>query len=529
MADIAILNVSKKYKQSIGKLTCLNNEVDVCAPYDITNCSDEQVMGSGFFIKSSDLYLPKSMAKNRYLITNAHVVEGVTHRRIQISFPHLGDTKLWGKVMLACRSLDFSIVEVTAENNTHLQREIGQSFAEVFKTIPFVKVSAKPVNTSKELAKSIIAMGYPLDSHDCHISTGKISGKHECYLQVNCSINSGNSGGALFNEEGICIGINAASFEGSEGVTLAVEWAHVSTMLKHYWSQSPEDYVVYPPMLGIITKKLIDSYANTKLRDTTIKGALVSHLFPNTPLSKVKVGDVVMAIGDHHYEFDIDRSGNVTVPFQHDKVKFYSLNVLLLLDPSTCFVRVYSNNRQKTCSFKLTAINDIVKRVMPALENIPCCAFGGMIVTQLTKNHMESLESGDDLDPHIINFFTKTHGSKKAIVASNFHIPCSILEQGYNVKKLTIIQSIDNQKVQDVDTFKAIAEEAILNYSRNKCKKTRYLEMKLQDETVIVDLELVCQTEPLLEMCPNYPKQLSVLAVLKNPPEPARKRRKRHA
>jgi len=530
MADIAILNVSKKYKQAIGKLTCLNNEVDVNCPYDLQNSSDEQVMGSGFFIKSINIYNDKTMAKtkakNRYLITNAHVVEGVSHRRIQISFPHLGDTQLWGQLILACRPLDFAIVEVTAENNTHLEREIGQSFAEVFKTIPFVKICSKPVNTSTELAKNIIAMGYPLDSHDCHISTGKISGKHECYLQVNASINSGNSGGALFNEEGVCIGINAASFEGSEGVTLAVEFSHVSAMLKHYWRQTPDHFVIYPPSLGVVTKKLIDSYANTKLRDTTVKGSLVTHTFPNSPLSKVKVGDVIMAIGDHKHEFDIDRSGNVTIPYQHDKVKFFSLNVLLLLDPSTCFVRVYSNNRRRTHSFKMTALDNIVKQVMPALETVDCTVFGGLVLTNLTKNHMDSLEDGD-IDPHIINFFTATHGSSPAVVISSFHIPCSVLQQGYNVKKLTIVKKFNGVEIKTVEKFRSLAKEAVLSYNDKKNNKTRYVEMELQHQTVIIDLELMFQTEPLLAMCPNYPQKLSILSVL-DEEQPLRKKRKRN-
>ena len=99
MCDSAILSVSKNYKKSVGKLTCLNNEIDPNEPFTINNSSDEQVTGSGVFIRVKDLYLPKKMAKNRYLVTNAHVVEGASTRRINISFPHLGDTTLWGNVI----------------------------------------------------------------------------------------------------------------------------------------------------------------------------------------------------------------------------------------------------------------------------------------------------------------------------------------------------------------------------------------------------------------------------------------------
>jgi len=511
MSDSAILSVSKNYKKSVGKLTCLNNEIDANEPFSILNGSDEQVTGSGFFIRCKDLYLPKKMAKNRYLITNAHVVEGCSTRRINISFPHLGDTTLWGHVIVACRSLDFAIVEVSSENNTHLEREIGQTFADIFKTIPYVKVSSKPVNTNMELAKSVIAIGYPHDSHDCHISSGKLSGKHEHYLQVNASINGGNSGGPLFDEHGVCIGICAASFEDSEGITLAIEWHNVNKMLKHYWNQNdPSTFVIDPPSLGIIGTKLIDAYAVTKLRDTTIKGALVTQSFSNGPLTQVKEGDVIMGIGDHKHEYDIDRSGNITIPYQHDKVKYYSLSLLMLLDPDTCFVRVYSKGRRKTYNFKLTQLQNTVRRLMPALEPIACVALGGMIITQLTKNHMENLEDAD-IDPNIINFFTKTHGGEPAIVISNFHVPCSVLQQGYNIKRLTIIKKIARKKVNTIDKFKTIVKKLVEAYVDNPCTKTRYIDMETTNEKIIIDLELMLKIEPLLSMCPNYPQDLSIL------------------
>ena len=150
---------------------------------------------------------------------------------------------------------------------------------------------------------------------------------------------------------------------------------------------------------------------------------------------------------------------------------------------------------------------------MPALESISCIAFGGMIITQLTKNHMENLEDAD-IDPNIINFFTRTHGGEPAIVISSFHVPCSVLQQGYEIKKLTIIKKISRKKVTTVKKFKEIVGVLIDAYINNKCKKTRYIEMETTNEKIIIDLELMIKIEPLLLMCPNYPKKLSVLNML---------------
>jgi len=500
--------VSKNYKRSVGKITCLNNEVDPNEPFSLSNDSNEEVMGSGFFVRTSSIYLGREKACNRYMITNAHVIEGCSTKRINISFPHLGNAVIWGNVILACKALDFAIVEVTAEQNTHLEKDLGSTFTEVFKTVPFVKCNSNPVNTNTEIAQDVLAIGYPLDSNDSHISAGVISGKHEHYLQINGSINSGNSGGPLFDSSGVCIGINAASFESSEGITLAIEWHHVTKMLKHYWDGS---LVAYPPSLGILTKRLIDAYAVMQLKDENIKGVLVDAVHTENVFgTKLKKKDVIMSIGDERYEFDIDRSGNVNVPYQHDKQKFYSLNILMLLEPDSCFVRVYTNGKRKTINFKLRSILKRVKNVMPSLEPIPCFTCGGLIFTQLTRNHMEDVT--DDIDPNVVNFFTETHGSQEAVVISSYCLPCSLFEQGYSIKKLTIVKAVDDKKVTNVKTLKSIFEKCLEKYEKQPTKKKcRYIKLQTQSEIMWMDIKKFYQTEDLLTSTPAYPASYSLI------------------
>ena len=502
----------------------MNNEIDPCEPYNLNNDSNEQVTGSGFFVRPSALYLPREFSHKRFLLTNAHVVEGSSTRRINISFPHLGNTVIWGTVILACRSLDFAVVEVVAENNLHMEKELGQSFNEVFKTIPFVKMSSNPVNTCTTLATDVLAIGYPLDSSDAHISTGCISGKHEHYLQINGSINSGNSGGPLFDTSGTCIGINAASFEESEGITLAVEWSHVITMLRDYWDQ--KEVVIYPPSLGLVTKKLIDSYAKTKLVNAdNIKGVLVKKILESNSFTKhlkrLKEGDVIMSIGDHKYEWDLDRSGNVSIPFQHDKVKFDSLNVLMLLDRKSTFIRVFSNGKRKTYIFELQTLKDMVRYVMPSIENIPYFTFGGLVFTQLTRNHLD--EVPEEVDPHIVNFLSTTNGAQEAVVISSYHIPCCLLEQGYSIKKLSIVEAFNNTKIRKIKTLRTSLSNAYKKYKLDpENKKKRFVNMKTSSDNFIIDLNYVTVTEMLLTMTPSYPESICELDTT-----PTGKKRKR--
>lgn len=509
MSKEQIIKVSKNYKRSVGKITCLNNEVDPNEPFCLSNEANEEVMGSGFFVRCTSLYLNRELSHNRYMVTNAHVIEGCSTKRISINFPHLGTVNIWGTVILACKALDFAIIEVVEEQNEHLEKEIGKNFTEVFATIPYVKMSSKPVNTNTEIAQDILAIGFPLDSNDSHISAGVISGKHEHYLQINGSINSGNSGGPLFDASGNCIGICAASFQDSDGITLAIEFHAVAQMLEHYWDKT--SLVAYPPSLGIMTKKLIDSYAVTQLKDETIKGALVSEVFEeNCFRNQLKKGDVLLSIGDQSYEFSIDRAGNVNVPYQHDKVQFNSLNVLMLLDAQTTFVRVYSKGKRKTVIFKMKALNNRVQNVMPSLEPIACFTCGGLIFTQLTRNHME--EVPEDVDPNVVNFFTQTRGSKQAVVISSYCLPCSVIEQGYNIKKLTIVKSINKKKITTVEELKTKLLECLNKFEKFPNKITcRYIRMETQSETWYVDVAKFYETEKLLNSTPAYPREYSLI------------------
>lgn len=249
------------------------------------------------------------------------------------------------------------------------------------------------------------------------------------------------------------------------------------------------------------------------MKDENVKGCLVSKVFPQSCFKKsVKDGDIIMSIGDDANEFEVDRAGNVNVPYQNDKVKWFSLNVLMLLNPDTCFVRVYSKNRRKTVNFTLQTVENMVRYVMPSLETIPCFLFGGLVLTQLTRNHMEDVP--DDVDPNVISFFTKTQGSQESVVISSYFIPCALVEQGYNIKKLSIVQKFNKRKVTNVEQMKQMCAEAMERYLEDReSKKTKFVELETNSSKYIMDLEEVLKTEILLRMTPSYPTQYSIVSI----------------
>ena len=139
-----ILKISKLYKNAVAKLTALNNEVDVAEPFTLTNECNEEVCGSGFFIKCTDLYLPREMSHKRYLISNAHVIEGSSTKRISISFPHLGDTILYGKVILACKGWILLLWKLLLRQITTLKKNL-ENLSSSFQNNSFCKNVCKTI------------------------------------------------------------------------------------------------------------------------------------------------------------------------------------------------------------------------------------------------------------------------------------------------------------------------------------------------------------------------------------------------
>jgi hypothetical protein len=250
-------------------------------------------------------------------------------------------------------------------------------------------------------------------------------------------------------------------------------------------------------------------------KENNVKGALVSKVFATSELSKLglKKGSVITSIGDACNEFDIDRNGLVNLKHQLDKVPFQSLNVLLLLDPDSTFIRVYNGCRKKTLAFTLAVQQDILRNCMPVLEPIPCAVFGGIVFCQFFNNHIEEIED-ETLDPGIVQFLSESKGSESTVVITAFRLPSAILQQGYSLRKLTVLKKVNKKVVKTIDALKATLEKAIRKYIKDN--KSRYVELEIgasSVEIIYADLDLVFSLEPQLYCTPGYKRECSVITI----------------
>ena len=222
-------------------------------------------LGSGFIIDEKGI-----------IVTNNHVIEGAEDIVVQVN----GEKKFNAKVIGADPLSDIAVLQI----------ETKEKFTPV-----------KFGNSDKaRIGDWVIAIGNPFGLGGT-VTSGIISARnrsiglsrYEDYIQTDASINSGNSGGPLFDMKGDVIGINTAILgrSGNVGIGLSIP----STSAKIVIAQLIEFGETKSGWFGVriqdVTKEIADIEKLNKPR-----GALVASVAQNSPSEKagVKAGDIIL-------------------------------------------------------------------------------------------------------------------------------------------------------------------------------------------------------------------------------------------
>ena len=155
--------------------------------YPIT--STQTASGSGF-----------AVATNGYIVTNYHVVENSNTISVSLYNGESYDAKLVGYE----ESMDLAVLKIEKDD-----------------LVPVVLGNSDYLN----VGETVVAIGNPLGELTFSLTKGAVSAKDRevsvsstlrmNLIQTDCAINSGNSGGALFNMYGEVVGITNAKYSSS--------------------------------------------------------------------------------------------------------------------------------------------------------------------------------------------------------------------------------------------------------------------------------------------------------------------------
>lgn len=219
-------------------------------------------------------------AKNGYIVTNAHVIEGAVKIIVTLKDKRQFYAKLMGKDLKA----DVAVIRIKPERLTSMR--IANS--KRLRVGDFVVAIGNPYGLGQSVTSGIIsALG----------RTGLGIEDYEDFIQTDAPINPGNSGGALVNLRGELVGINTAILGGRNGGNVGISFAIPSSMIINIKDQLVKNGRVERGQLGIEIQDVQPTMVKTfKLTDG--QGALIAAVLSDSPADRagIRTGDVITRV-----------------------------------------------------------------------------------------------------------------------------------------------------------------------------------------------------------------------------------------
>ena len=222
-------------------------------------------LGSGFIIDEKGI-----------VVTNNHVIQDADDIIVRVN----GDQEFKANVLGADPLMDIAVLQLETDEK-------------------FIPVAFGDSDRAR-IGDWVLAIGNPFGLGGT-VTAGIISARnrsiglsrYEDFIQTDASINSGNSGGPLFDMEGNVIGINTAILgrNGSIGIGFSIPSNSAQIVIK----QLIEFGETKRGWLGVRIQDVTNEIAEIENLDEP-RGALVASVAPNSPSEKagVKAGDIIL-------------------------------------------------------------------------------------------------------------------------------------------------------------------------------------------------------------------------------------------
>ena len=346
--------------------------------------------GSGFII-----------SPDGYILTNTHVIKGMTNIKVTLNDKRQYPAKLIGQD----EKSDVALLKIEAKN------------------LPTVKIGNPDELRSGEW---VAAIGAPFGFENS-VTSGIVSAKNRTlpddgympFIQTDVAINPGNSGGPLFNLKGQVVGINSQIYSRSGGF-MGISFAIPINVAMNVADQLKATGKVERGQLGVVIQEVSYDLAKTFGLDKAT-GALVAKVLAGSPAERggLKVGDIIRSVNGNEVRSSSD----------------LPMTISSLKPNQTVKLGVWRKGQMLDVEIKLGTQNDIA-----------------------TKSERQSSDRGDNVDD-----FQFAAAGLTLIVNSNGNIVVSNVKgiaANAGLRRGDILLEVAGKEVHSQEEFNAAIESA---------------------------------------------------------------------
>lgn len=384
------------------------------------------------FLENTPFYNENKM----FFVTNFHVCDDADHREVYLRTAAMGKSMFTAFVEAVVPKLDVAILSIK-KKDTHTKWFLPNAPDTYLDTLREASLWPKRVSSK---TRKVSTIGFPQGLEN-QVSSGWLAGRgseEDDMLQLNLSLNSGNSGGPLFDTKGNVIGICTATLGESEAISFAVPAYSVINYFKRFYKQPYGRF----PQWGFTLLPMTEAYQ--KVHNISGCGAVVKDIHPASSANFLKVGDVIHSIGGH----DLDMFGLMKDETRGSKITIHNTEFIMSLDDADI---VYSRKECKR-TMKLMPAPIAFKVAENYKEWCPrkVVEFGPFVFQNLSINIMTSDCMSTGKNMKLLEIVKKTK----------------------SMEEIVIISKIDpNSYIASIETPEAYDQVISINRTKIKCMK----------------------------------------------------------
>lgn len=431
-------------RNSILQANVICSELDDQDPRKIVDV--EEYTGTCFKVNPSFIkHLPFFKEEDSYFLTNFHVCDDANNRTVYMRTASMGKSMFTSYVEAVVPKLDVAVLSIGPDTE-HEKWFSEDDPNDILQNMGTLDLYQKRI-TSKTRKVSTIGFPHGLENQ---LSSGWLAGRgsdDEDMLELNMSLNSGNSGGPIFDNKNRIIGVCCSTLNCAEAISFAVPSYCVVKYFQNFYTGPYGRF----PSFGISLLPLTPAYKESH-RISGI-GAVVNTVHPLSVYhSKIKPGDVIHSINGKQ----LDCFGLMKDDTRGSKITMDATEFVLGL--TKCVISVSTKHKKRDVVMMPQPLHLKVDDHFKEWCPLDVVEFGPFIFTNLSKTSLaEDASMPLDKRLKLLDFVKNTHSAQEVVIITKID-PNSCVASYEKPEEYDRVISVNRNNIKSMKDLKNAVE-----------------------------------------------------------------------